>query len=219
MSKTVHAFGMALLIGFAAAFLLSGARAARPAAATPPDRIELAELVVRLSPPVGAPSWNALLVEPRLHWLSAPATTQPWLSAPNASAAQHAAVHVTLDGRPARHWFRLGERTIQGWRLTAWGNAQSPAILSLTGADSCDVACLSPRLDLETVLRDAKVEYAIECDTRVARHYRIEPVGKAPVYAVEYRNLPAREMSFLLFWSPPPRELRLADGCVAATEA
>lgn len=190
LAEGAHVAGLALLLAFAAAFILSSARAAKPA-----EGLELPELFGALMSTgvVGALPWREIERRLRTRWAEAPARTHP----PGLESVSTVRM-VELPTRTAA----AGRQ----WQVLGWGSAQSPQAVSLKRGGSADTGD-----ELEETLIRAGVPFVLECETRVARHYRI--AGRQPGYAAAY-STPGGPQEILLFWQAPPEALLRRDGCL-----
>lgn len=193
LAEGTHVAGLALLLAIAAAFILSSARAAKPA-----EGQELPDIINALTLPsaAGPLPWRDL--EARLHgrWADAlPAARPPGLE--KASMVRAAQVPARAAADP--------KRRTDSWQVVAWGSAQTPNALSLRregvqGAGD----------ELEQALRSSGVPFMTQCETDRVRHYRL--AGRN-AYAAQY-GVPGGEQEILYFWSTPPEALLRRDGCL-----
>jgi hypothetical protein len=193
LADGAHLAGMALLLAFSAAFILSSARAAKPA-----EGQGLAEIVAALLLPgaSGALPWRELESRLRAHWSDAPPGARP----PGLEAAPTARV-AQLPSRPPADGAR---RRADNWQIAAWGSSQFPnAIRVRRGGRQLGSE------DLEQALRSSGVPFMIECETDSVRHYRL--AGKTAAYVVQYSG---GQEEILFFWNNRPDALLRRDGCL-----
>jgi hypothetical protein len=198
LAEGTHVAGLALLLAFAAAFILSSARAARPA-----EGQELPEIITALTLPAasGVLPWRDLEARLRGRWAdAAPAARPPGLE--KASTVRTAQV-------PARAAPDSKCRA-DTWQVVAWGSAQTPNALSLRREGRQGAGD-----ELEQALRSSGVPFMIQCETDRVRHYRL--AGRN-AYAAQY-GVPGGEQEILYFWSTPPDALLRRDGCLLASAA
>ena len=192
LPEGAHVAGMALLLAFAAAFILSSARAAKPV-----EGQALAEIVAALVLPgaSGALPWRELETRLRARWIEAPPGTRP----PGLEAASTARVAQVPSRPPADG----AKRRVDNWQIAGWGSSQSPNAVSVRRS--------GPRFasdDLEQALRNSGIRFMIECETDAVRHYRI--AGRTTAYAAQYVGT---QGEILFFWNHPPEALLRRDGC------
>jgi hypothetical protein len=189
LPEGAHVAGMALLLAFAAAFILSSARAAKPA-----DTQELSGIVTALTAPAvaGALPWKDLEARLRGRWADAGPGARP----------------PGLETAPAARTLQMADaarRRPDNWQIVAWGTAQTPNVLSLRregqGGDGTE---------LEAALRSLGVPFVIECETDAVRHYRL--AGRN-AFAAQY-GAPGAAPEILFFWTAPPEALLRRDGCL-----
>jgi len=195
LAEGAHVAGMALLLAFAAAFILSSARAAKP-----PEGQALAEIVAALVLPgaTGALPWRELETRLRARWVETPSAARP----PGLEAASTARV-VQLPSRAPADGPR---RPADNWQIAGWGSSQSPNAVSVR-RNGQQIA----GDDLEQALRSSGVPFMIECETDSVRHYRL--AGKTAAYAAQYAGT---QPEILFFWNSPPEALLRRDGCLIA---
>jgi hypothetical protein len=211
LAEASHAAGMVLLLAFSCAFILSARAAIKPT-----ERIELSDLVQRLvvdtaSP---APKWGEIPSRLGVRWLDSTAPTAPPVGMDMASVSKHMAVPIKIGGQPARYSTPAGKRSVEGWGLSFYGTDKGPAALVVSGGDLCDKPCSPVNLDLESALRTANLSYALECQTKSARHLRVMLDGKRTAYAAQYEQPTTGKTQILFFWSTPPAALLRQDGCM-----
>ena len=197
LAEGTHVAGMAMLLAFAAAFILSSARAAKPA-----DGQELPEIITALTQPSSAAAlpWRDLELRLRGRWSDAAQGSRP--------PGLESATTVRTAQLPAR--FSVdGKRRQDSWQVLAWGSQQSPNAVSLR-RDGQPVA--GP--DLEQALRAAGVPFMLECETSSVRHYRLS--GPTGGYAAEY-EAGSGSAEILFFFLAPPEALLQRDGCLVAS--
>jgi hypothetical protein len=194
LAEGAHMAGMALLLAFAAAFILSSARAAKPA-----DGQDLPEIIQALiAAGAGATlQWRDLEASLRARWSEAAAAVRP-PGLEQASTVRSAQVPSRLPAEGAK-------RRQDNWQIMAWGSAQAPRAISVT-RDVSDAAGTG----LEDALRTSGVPFMIECETPTVRHYRLG--GRKGAYAAQYAVQGRQEIVF--FWAVPPEALLRRDGCL-----
>ena len=194
LADGAHVAGMALLLAFAAAFILSSARAAKPA-----DGQDLAEIIQALvaAGSGAALQWRDLETRLRGRWSeAAPAARPPGLE--QMSTVRSAQVPTRPDAK----------RRQDNWQIMAWGSAHAPRAISVARDASGQ-----PQADLEDALRASGVPFMIECETPSVRHYRLG--GRNGAYAAQYADAGGQEIVF--FWSLPPEALLRRDGCLVTS--
>jgi hypothetical protein len=195
LAEGAHLAGLALLLAFAAAFILSSARAAKP-----PEGQDLTELFRALMPTgmAGSLPWRELERRLRGRWSEAPPQPRPpGLETVSTVRMVQVPTRTASAGTPRDYW-----------QVLAWGSTQSPHAVSLKYSGA-----VSDAGDLEQMLANTGVPFVLECETGVARHYRL--AGRSG-YAAQY-GVPGGPQEILLFWQPPPDALLKRDGCLISS--
>ena len=215
LAEASHVAGMVLLLAFSSAFILSARAAIKPT-----ERMELSDLVQRLAIDTAspAPKWGEIRSRLGVRWLDSANPAAPPVGMDSASVSKHMAVPIKIGGQPARYSIPAGKRTVQGWGLSFYGTENGPAALVMSGGDLCDRPCSPVNLDLESALRTANLSYALECQTKSARHLRVMLDGKRTAYAAQYDQPTTGKTQILFFWSAPPAALLRQDGCVTSAQ-
>jgi hypothetical protein len=195
LAEGAHLAGMALLLAFAAAFILSSARAAKPA-----EGQDLPDIVTALTLPAaaGAVAWRDLGARLRVKWSEAP----PGMAPPGLDTA----ATVRLAQVPSRSAADGNRGRPENWQIMAWGSHQSPSAVRLRRG--------GPGADLEQALRASGVPFTIECETDAVRHYRLW--GKSGGYAAQYA-VPDGYQEILFFPAARPEALLRRDGCLVTS--
>ncbi|HEU5284555.1 MAG TPA: hypothetical protein VFU53_12120 [Burkholderiales bacterium] len=209
-AEAAHAAGLALLLAFVAAFLLSSAASVKPPGGYAlPDVLRL----LLFEPGRAAARWGDLEARLRVRW-----------SEPDAMQARPPGVDPGATVRQADVTLRTAspagqgeaERGATGWEVTAWGTPHFPSAVSLRAAMDCGTPCAQSAGDLEQALRVAGVRYQVECEGGAVRHFRLLWPGRPPAFAAEYLRSGGRP-EILLFWGPPPEDILRRDGCLFAS--
>jgi hypothetical protein len=192
LAEGSHLAGMALLLAFAAAFILSSARAAKPA-----EGQDLPGIIQALTLPAaaGAMAWRELAARLRLKWSEAPPGAWP----PGLETAST----VRLAQVPSRVPADGARRRPDNWQIMAWGSLHSPSAVRVRRD--------GPAADLEHALRTSGVPFTLECETDLVRHYRLR--GRSGGYAAQYAA-PGGNQEILFFPAAPPEALLRRDGCL-----
>lgn len=216
LAEASHVAGMVLLLAFSCAFILSARAAIKPV-----ERIELSDLVRRLTVDSAspAPKWGELPPRLGVHWLDSAAPAVPPAGVDPGSVSKQMAVPIKIGGQPTQYSIAAGKRTVEGWGLSFYGTDKGPAALVVSGGHLCDQPCSPVNLDLETALRAAKLSYALECQTKSARHLRVMLNGKRTAFAAQYEQPTTGKTQILFFWTRPPEALLRQDGCVDSVPA
>jgi hypothetical protein len=195
LAEGAHLAGMALLLAFAAAFILSSARAAKPA-----EGQDLPDIITALTVPVaaGTIAWRELGTRLRVKWSEAPPGAWP----PGLETSST----VRLAQVPARVPVEGSRQRPDNWQITAWGSVQS--------ASAVRVSRDGPGADLEQALRASGVPFTIECETDLVRHYRLH--GRRGGYAAQYA-VGGGQQEILFFPVAPPEALLRRDGCLISS--
>jgi hypothetical protein len=210
-AEGAHAAGLALLLAFVAAFLLSSAGSMQPRGG-----YALSDVLRRLlfEPGKAAARWGDLEARLRVRW-----------SEPDAMQARPPGVDPGATVRQAGVTLRMPNLTAAqgeaqhgaaGWQMTAWGTPHFPSAVSLRAGLDCDTPCAGLAGGLEQALRAAGVRYLVECESGAVRHFRLLPPGHPPAFAAEYLRSGSRP-EILLFWGPPPEDILRRDGCLLAS--
>jgi hypothetical protein len=210
-AEGAHAAGLALLLAFVAAFLLSSAVSMQP-----PGGYALSDLLRLLlfEPGKAAARWGDLEARLRVRW-SEPDAMQPRPPGADPGATvRQAGVTLRSEGVPVQQG--QGRPSAAGWQMTAWGTPHFASGMRLRAGLECEPPCARLAGGLEQALRTAGVRYVLECESVAARHFRLLPPGHPPAFAAEYLRSGSRP-EILLFWGPPPEDILRRDGCLLAS--